>query len=119
MATKTYTGTLYVADCPVCFVPHGIPRGMKREMEDEGGVAYCPNGHSWGFVDESRATQLDRARASEVALRDQLHASERSVAAHKGHATRIKNRVKAGVCPFCHRSFGNVRAHMDTKHSDE
>lgn len=119
MGTKTYTGTLYVTECPTCFTTHGIPEAMRDQMADEGGGAYCPNGHRWWFRDASRATQLNRAKAREVALRDQLQASERSAAAHKGQVTRIKNRVKAGVCPFCNRSFSNVREHMDTKHSDE
>lgn len=32
--------------------------------------------------------------------------------------TRIKNRVKNGVCPCCNRTFENLARHMQAKHSD-
>ena len=119
MGTKTYQGTLYVTECPTCSTTHGIPEAMRRQMSDHGGDAYCPNGHRWWFSDASMETKLKRANARARHLEDQKDAADLSAAAYKGHATRIKNRVRAGVCPFCNRSFGNVREHMDTKHADE
>jgi hypothetical protein len=35
-----------------------------------------------------------------------------------GQVTRIKNRVKNGVCICCNRSFSDLHQHMLTKHPD-
>lgn len=43
---------------------------------------------------------------------------ERSAAAQRGVLTRLKNRVAAGVCPCCHRSFKQLSEHMKMKHPD-
>jgi hypothetical protein len=36
----------------------------------------------------------------------------------KAAKTRIKNRIKHGVCPCCTRTFANLAAHMKNKHPD-
>ena len=119
MATDTYVGTLYVTECPSCFVTHGIPAVMRERMIKHGGDAYCPNGHAWQFMGASLATQLERAKSRATHLEDQRDAAEASARSYKGHVTRIKNRVRNGVCPFCNRSFGDVRAHMATVHPEK
>ncbi len=45
--------------------------------------------------------------------------AERSRAAARGQVTKLKNRIKAGVCPFCNRQFQNLKKHMESKHHDD
>lgn len=42
--------------------------------------------------------------------------SERRRIAQKAATTRLKNRVKMGICPCCHRTFKQLAAHMKKKH---
>jgi hypothetical protein len=47
---------------------------------------------------------------------DQRRSAERSAAAFKGQATRLRKRIGHGVCPACHRTFRQVSDHMDRMH---
>lgn len=44
--------------------------------------------------------------------------AERSASAYKGQATRLRNRIKAGVCPRCNRTFQNLQRHMAGQHPE-
>jgi hypothetical protein len=107
--------------------------GMKPEFvqqrRDDHKNFYCPQGHDLCFGGRSKAErlaeQLEREKrlrgwseASLTAVRDQLGATERSLVGHKAAKTRIKNRIAAGVCPCCNRSFQNVEKHMSGQHPD-
>lgn len=66
---------------------------------------------------ESRRRQYAE-RTAEIE-RETAERERRSAAAYKGHATRIRNRIKNGVCPAgCNRHFDNVQRHIATKHPD-
>jgi hypothetical protein len=62
--------------------------------------------------------ELEHQRARTRHVEDQFEGAQASARAYKGHNTRIKNRIKNGVCPFCNRSFADVRAHMASKHAN-
>lgn len=91
---------------------------------------HCPNGHAQHYTAEkSEREQLrrerdrlkyDAARLEDEAreAREEADAARRSAAAMKGVATRMKNRVKHGVCPCCNRTFADLARHMATKHPD-
>lgn len=60
-------------------------------------------------------------REYEQFYREQLASERRSAAALRGHITRLKNRIVAGVCPVpgCKRSgFSNVMRHVASKHPE-
>ena len=126
--TLTSDGVLVICTCPSCFVTHAIPKGMHDRKLDEGGDVYCPNGHTWVFTTpkavklkrqlDAATRERDAARASLTHERDQRQAAERSAAAYKGQATRLRTRASAGVCPVpeCHRHFENLQRHMTSKH---
>lgn len=125
MTTITYSGELVVETC-WCGISHGVPRELvehQRRQHNANEVQmgiYCPLGHSWirsGKSETQREREArERAEAREQALRDQLEASERQARAYKGHATRLRNRAAAGVCPCCTRTFQNLQRHMASKH---
>jgi len=83
---------------------------------------YCPLGHSYFIAAQGKAAELEKRLLRErecsarlAAERDQAEASAR---AQKGHATRLRKRAKAGVCPCCNRTFKQLARHMATKHPD-
>lgn len=119
--TLRYEGTLVTVTC-WCGIHHAVPESLRNEQQrqhDDGKQVrsiYCPLGHTHVPVGESEVERVrrerDRARdyrARETARAEQAEAKAR---AHKGHATRLRKRAKAGVCPACNRSFKQLREHM-------
>lgn len=82
---------------------------------------YCPHGHRQHFssskndIDKMRL-ERDRLKQRQAMLEDEKLAAQRSAAAQKGQVTRLKNRLQAGVCPCCNRTFQNLQSHMKSKH---
>ena len=123
----TYSGRLVIETC-FCGIVHAVPEEMvdaqKRQFrngEKQRGI-YCPLGHSWirsGEGDAERLSrEVERQKALVARLREEKEAERRSAAAIKGHQTRLKKRIAAGVCPCCNRSFTPLAAHMKSEHPD-
>lgn len=131
-AYGTFHNTSYVDfcidDCPSCGVVFATTAEYQTYRREDGKIFYCPNGHSISFGAsqaakeriraDDLARQLEAARVSRQAVRDQAEASERSARAYKGHLTRLHNLIANGVCPVpkCHRSFTNIKAHIKKEH---
>jgi len=83
---------------------------------------YCPMGHSQHFAAESAEEKLRRERdrlvQNAARLEDEIAIEKRRTAAAKAEITKIRNRVNAGVCPCCNRTFQNLAKHMKGKHPD-
>lgn len=120
-----------IEECCNCGIAFGLTRAFKSECQKKRGPSgkrfYCPNGHDQFYVGETEADKLRRERDSlaqrvaewqdeagkERSLREE---AERSAAAFKGQATKLRKRAANGVCPCCTRSFTNLQRHMATKH---
>jgi len=99
--------TLKHVECANCGSVFGIADNLHRNLMETGATFYCPNGHAQHFTEgevERLKRELSRAESERVYYKTQL--------------TRTRNRVAAGVCPCCNRSFENLRRHMATKHKD-
>jgi len=103
---ESASSALVTMQCGYCGVWHAIPERMYDKCVEEGGFWHCPNGHSRGFSDGSLRKQLEKEQkrrkwAEENAqnARDRAAKSERRRVAQKAATTRLKKRVKAGVCP--------------------
>jgi len=129
MTTQTFTETLVVLHCYKCRCAFGITADhYERAQRSRTVEFFCPNGHGQVFTrtrEQELQAQLEREqrirRTIESSLthtRDQLDATERSLRGHKAAKTRIKNRIAAGVCPCCKRTFQNVARHMQGQHPD-
>jgi hypothetical protein len=125
MSTMDYTETLAVTHC-WCGIAVAIPENlMTYARRHKGKAVYCPLGHEFVFgnsVEEQLAEEKRRHRATQDLLRaeeDARHAEERSHAQTRGQLRKTRERVAAGVCPFCHRSFAKLAAHMESKHPGE
>jgi hypothetical protein len=115
--TLTFTEQLVVVQC-WCGIHHAIPEGlydyqMRSHHDGHDVCVYCPLGHTHHpagtpkYVAERQAREAAEARATSLA--DQLAAADRE-------AKRLARRARNGVCPCCHRSFANVKKHMDSQH---
>lgn len=125
-----YSTMLSAISCGVCSIPFAIPASMLTKVKQTGDDFFCPNGHKIHYFDTEnkkltkRLAAEERARAwAESALqaqRDQTRATERSLAAYKGHLTRARNKIAQGNCPVadCGQHFSNVREHMKFKHPE-
>jgi hypothetical protein len=81
---------------------------------------FCPLGHEYFLKGKGENARL---RAEVASLRDrvdlyqgQRDSTERSLATTRGHMTRLKKRVAAGVCPCCNRTFQDLAKHMKGQH---
>lgn len=117
--TIIYTEHLTAVSCGECQIPFAIPADMLRKRQNDGKSFWCPNGCkiSYGEGENARLRRhLASAQARETHARDQRQAAERSAAAYKGVATRVRKRAANGVCPCCNRTFANVARHMAGQH---
>lgn len=122
-------------DCANCGVTFFIPQSLRDQRQKDAAGFYCPNGHSLSYHEneadrlrkqlkaaqdaaekERKDKEWHKARqADERAARE---ATERRLSAQFGENTKLRNRLKNGVCPCCTRSFQNLKRHMATKHPD-
>lgn len=125
--TYEVSGTLEVHECPTCGVLHAVPTELVRYADRHRPCfpIYCPNGHRWGKGGKSWEKRLAEARDDAAVARAQRDQAEASAQAYRGAATRARNerdrvakRVKAGVCPCCHRTFKQLARHMARQHPD-
>lgn len=122
MSTQIHTSVLTVIECGECGITFGMTEEFIKQRRADHHSFYCPNGHSRYYPQKSEAEKLrDRLRSAEAQLthtQDQLQMTEYQRRAQKGQNTRLKNRIAAGVCPCCNRSFQDLRRHMAGQHPD-
>lgn len=122
-------------DCGVLFaMTSGLYEDFKQDAKR---YFFCPNGHQQHFAEteetrlrreleqERKARAIEKERLlSDAATHKRIADSERKAREHvsnqlrgvKAHRDKIVKRIDAGVCPCCNRTFGNLAAHMKTKH---
>ena len=133
MPTQLYTETLTVLTCchKQCGVTFAFTKSFERRRRDDHGWFYCPNGHQQHYSQDNEEERLKKELAAAQRRSNSLASDlrweaartrefKRSAAAHKGHATRIRNLIAKGICPVpgCRRNFTNVKQHMSTQHPD-
>lgn len=119
------TTTLITIDCYKCGVLFGMPDSLNREcLRDHSRNFYCPNGHGQVYAGETEEQKLKRrvkwAEDSAASARARADQAEASLRTTKGHVTRLRNRARAGVCPFgCKRHFTDLERHVASKHAGQ
>jgi len=120
MSTIYKTESFKIEHCFNCGVPFCITTELQERRLRDHKTFYCPNGHGQVYTGETKAQKLARKVARLESEMDQKNARieriERSRSAMKGQVTKIKNRVAAGVCPCCNRTFQNLARHMKGQH---
>ena len=109
--------------CVKCGVLFAIPTHMINERRQDHKELYCPSGHCLVFRDESEAEKLqrevNRLKQKTAELAQDAHDANQRAEKAVLEKRRIENRVHAGVCPDCNRTFVNVARHMKSKHKLE
>ena len=118
--TVDFTITLEQKSCLNCSGIYAVNEKWFDRRYESGGDWYCPYcGTCWHMTEtenmrlERKLREAKNRLSCEIASHDQ---TKSSLAAQKGVNTRLKNRVKNGVCPCCNRYFKNLHAHMKNKH---
>jgi hypothetical protein len=109
-------------ECCACAMHFYVPQLWSSERRESHDSFFCPNGHPLTYKAKSEAEKLRDELARRTSQLDQERAAredlERSRRALQGHMTKLRKRVSNGVCPYCSRSFVNLRRHMGSKHAD-
>lgn len=122
--------TCYKAGCHIAF---GVDATVRQRWIDSGQQFYCPNGHDQHYTESTVARltkqlELEKktaqrllqekefAQKNATAERLAREHTERQLRTRKGINTRLRNRIKHGVCPCCHRTVSQLARHMKTKH---
>lgn len=114
-----------------CGITFAVEDGFVQARRSDRQTFYCPNGHPrWypGQTPEQTIAKLkaeltharDQNAAETRSLRTRVESERRTKIAYKGQATKLRKkieRVEAGVCPHCNRSFQNLARHMVSQHS--
>lgn len=130
MITQTYSGTLVIEHCYKCGVVMAMPAGFRYKRKQDQREFYCLNGHQQYYPGETDAQRLQReleatqnelraANNGKEFWRKSTEAQERKTASAKGQKTKILNRIKKGICPYCNRYFKNLHRHVDSQHESK
>ena len=127
--------TFYPVTCYHCGSWFAINESLhRRARERKTGSVYCPacgQSFCWtGSTPEERVRE-EMQRKLNVANRRADNAEQRAIdaqsaadtaeakrRAEKAAKTRLKNRIKNGVCPCCKRHFKDLQRHMKSKHPE-
>lgn len=109
--------------CCTCKIQFQVPMGWMSVKRSDNCTFYCPNGHSQYFPEGKSELDLEREKNAALRMDIEFHKRQtqyevRSHSSTKGQMTKLKNRVKNGVCPCCNRHFSNVERHMQSKHPE-
>lgn len=117
-------------NCGECGGTYAINERYRELQQEQGGTWNCPYCKcGWGYSDNNDNSRLKKEKAK-LEKRLQMEKNRREAAeneskhhknvarSEKAAKTRIKNRIKNGVCPCCNRTFQNLASHMQNKHPD-
>lgn len=116
--------------CGKCGAVYALSERYRQKCYQDGTGWHCPYCQvGWGYLGntevkrlqaELRDVQRSKQWAEERAARLEQRAvtAEHQARAQKAAKTRLKNRIGAGVCPCCTRSFENLQRHMKNQHPE-
>lgn len=122
--------TLTQVNCGECGGTYAINERYYAQARTKGTAWTCPYCKTgWGFTGNSENEILKKELEAEkrrVAFandqarmeRERRESAEHRERAQKANVTKIKKRIKNGVCPCCNRTFIDLQRHMAVKHAD-
>ncbi len=91
------TEELTVQNCYKCSITFAVPKTFDDRRLKDHKAFYCPAGHPQGYVGKTPEQKLrERLKEAERKLQTQHYDevfNKRTVAALKGHITRLKNKA--------------------------
>ena len=105
--------------CYLCGGPIAMTRDQLEHFKISHDSFYCLLGHCQSF----KGGECDRLRRELSLAQEQANALATEKAQLTGlletaekTAQRLRERIEAGICPYCHRRFVQVERHMRSKH---
>lgn len=117
-------------NCGECGGTYAINERYREQQYQKGGSWHCPYCQcGWGYANNNENAKLRKEleqtkrnltfhQNNAASEREAREATERRLTAQKAAKTRLRNRIKNGVCPCCTRSFSNLQQHMKTEHPE-
>lgn len=118
----SFTRNIVVEECWVCGTPFGMAVTLRDKFDENGTTFFCPRGDRLRYGEGEVARLQREVQKAQQAAIDAREEAKNAVITAKREVTRrqnIQKRIRAGVCPECHRHFENVERHMNTKHPKE
>lgn len=103
-------------ECYKCGVVFWVSAVMCRRWRNTGETFYCPNGHGQVYEEGTLQKQLAAMESDRDWWKGATRAEEKRHIATRGQIAKLKNRIGAGVCPCCRRTFKQLAAHMTRQH---
>jgi len=117
-------------NCQSCGLVFKLPKHFIQHRRDTGGSFFCP-----GCKDRWTYTKTENARLREELEKERKRvayeieqkrmercdrfAAERREKLAKTKLRKLTERTQAGLCPYCNRSFKQLKAHLNSKHKKE
>jgi len=123
MPTITVKTELEVKTCKNCGGTYALNEDYLQMRREKGGEWHCPYCQSSWVYRETDLMKAQEALAQQKVLIEK--AEQEKIAAlqeadyFRKDRNKILKRVENGVCPYCHRSFQNLRRHINTKHKQK
>ncbi len=118
-APNATVGMVYEGCCN-CGTIFAMTEDLNKRLRNNHETFFCPSGHRQSYTGESAAEKWKRiaelSESKRAFAEKSSAASNRRASAARGQVTKIKNRVKNGVCLFCNRTFDDLARHMHSKH---
>lgn len=106
----TFTETFKLEHCCNCGISFGVTMDFQKRRINDKQSFYCPFGHGQSYAGISEAQKVANAEQDK---RNALIAKDKA----EREAASLRTFFKNGVCPWCKRSFMNMKQHMKSKHS--
>ena len=127
LAANVITSFTSIGQCCTCGVPMVLSEMLYLRAKRDSSISfYCELGHKQSFSEgenqrlkkqiENERRRREWADENAARARAEARCQERRASSFKGHLTRTKNRISAGVCPCCNRTFKQLARHMKSKH---
>ncbi len=128
--TQIICVTLVQVDCISCKAIFGMTKTADDNYQNNHksfNCPYCDNSMFYpGKSDIEREREKTQRALSQLEQQEALTKYQKKRAlsyqyqarAEKGAKTRLKNRVKNGICPCCNRTFQNLARHINGQHPE-
>ncbi len=108
-----------VEECSECGTSFALTEFFREKRLADKRTFYCPSGHGQQYTGRPLRDQLRDAERKLANSEEEKRIAAATINQMKADQRRLQNRLKAGVCPHCHRTFAQLARHMTSKHSEE
>ena len=111
-----------VEECCNCGMQFAMTVDFRNRRLKDRKSFYCPAGHKQYYSGKTKEQRLKEEltqanRRADQHRQEAFEQRQRTASISRSYS-RVRERVRNGVCPCCNRTFDNLARHMATKHPD-